>query len=204
MPMLVSCGDATPETSGDGGYLGNSLSLKGPIHYTGKGTFEAGVGDGTITFSQMSPSVDLVTTAVSSADFSQTQNAPGAGLTSLWATIMGGLPSFTVSDTSAKGFVINTIVFHRTSPSVDNLNIYKANYAFTTVVFYAYSDKDVTITASGTYNGPGGTSSDTCDMNFSLKTGWNRVILSRTGAGPYSDTWRIGEEPSGVYWAYGW
>ena len=209
MPVLLSCGGAGGGgTTLDGGYLGNTLSLSGPIWLANgkEGAFQPGDGDGTMTFSmQGSSSVDLVTTAVSGADFSQALSAPTAGVLSLWISVMEGLPSPYVSDESANGIVLNTIVFHVDDPKVDR-SIYLANLEFTTLVFYVYSDRAVSSSAYGIYKEPAGTDTDTCDMSMSLKAGWNRVIMTRTGPvlGPYTDTWRVGEAPSDVRWAYGW
>jgi hypothetical protein len=202
MPLLLSCGGAGGGTTLDGGYLGNTPTLEGPLYVSDKEVFSQNVSDGTITFS-MQPATDLATATVSGGNFSQTLSVP-SGMTQTWDTIMETFAAYSVSDSLAEGFVINMIVYNETSPDKLDLTIWNANSTFTTVVFYAYTDRGVEITAAGAYTGPGRTIPGTCDMSLNLKAGWNRLVMTRAETATYTDTWRLGEAPADTLWASGW
>ncbi len=200
--VLGSC--TTPSEEGDGGFLGASFTIPGPLQYAaGKVDFEPSAFGGTIDFSMQGSAVALASATVTSGEFSVQINAPGAAETSPWNTVLPSSGTLTVSDATAEGYVINTVTFHETDPDKNDLGVFCANFALTTLVYFAYTDKDVHVTATGSYTGPLGAA--TMDMDFSLKVGWNRIVMTRTGtSGSYADTYRIGEAPADVHWAYGW
>jgi hypothetical protein len=185
------------------GFLGGTITLSGPLYYADKEGLLPSPGSGTIDFGSTSPDVVLTTATVTSGAFSVELGVPAT--TAAWSSILPPI-GLTISDPTAQGFVINDIMFHRSDPIADIRAEY-ANETLTTLVYLSYTDKDVDISGSGTYTGPaGGTASDTCIMDFSLKAGWNSIVMTRAGpagVGPYTDTYKNGGVPSDVFWTYG-
>lgn len=108
-----------------------------------------------------------------------------------WTEFMPITPS--VSDSSALACVINTI-----SEDVDDDAITCRNMAATTNIFWACSDKNIGVTASGRTTGPGGVSVN-MTMKVELKKGWNLIILQQTGTvAPSTDTYSVGDLPEDV------
>ena len=147
---LGSC--ATSESdSGDGGYLGSSLTLSGPLYYLDKGGPTVSPADGTLEFAMGGGAV-IGTAAVTDGAFTVTFAAPDAADTAVWSSI---LPiAATISAPAAKGYVITDVLFDRTDPVAVDIPVMNINYALTSFVFLLYTDTDVTITGTGTYDSP--------------------------------------------------
>jgi hypothetical protein len=110
--------------------------------------------------------------------------------------------SLSISDSSAVGYVINSTTFHQTSPLTVDSAVDCSSFHYTTFVYLSYTDKDVDISGTGLYTGPYESAQGTCVMNLSLKAGWNRVVMTRTGSSSYTDTFSVGEAPSDTCWWY--
>lgn len=187
------------------GFLGDTMTLSGPLRYTEKTGFVIAAASGTIEFgSNASPAI-AATATVTNGEFTVGVGAPDSANLSAWGSL---LPpgSWTISDAAAKGYALNEVVFHRTTPSVADINVLYTNFTLTTFVYFLYTDTDVSIAGSATYSAPpNDTPGSTMIMDIDLKAGWNRVVLTRTGpeSGPYSDTYSLAEVPDGAYLAYG-
>lgn len=203
--ILLVLGSCELTGSGDDGYLGGSFTLSEQLQYADKDGFEPSSFSGTIDFGMSGAAAPAFTATVTSGSLSVDFDAPVD--TENWADIVLGMSitgTWDVDDALAEGYVVNDVTFHETSPDVNDLNVLCTDFDLATFVYLVYSDTDVRVTASGTYSAPpNGTDGSTIDMDLALKAGWNRVVLTRTGSGPYTDTYRVAGEPSGVSWAYG-
>jgi hypothetical protein len=190
---------------GGAGFLGDSFTLEGQICVPDKeGPPVAVTWGGDLTFKMMYPAVDLAATAVTGGAFSVEVGTPNPGDLALWVNMLPDVTPtpLTISDGTAKGCTINQIVLNVTTGGTFFGPVTRSNEAQTIQVYWTYTDKDVKVTGTGTYTGPGGTGSDVVNMDLDLKAGWNRIIMTRTGTTSYTDTWTVGDEPAGVYWLY--
>jgi hypothetical protein len=183
--------------SGGSGFLGTSFTLSGQISRLGKDGIEACLEDGDLLFGQGEDT--LFAAPVSSGAFSVQVNSPAPSSLVEWADILPPVTPdpLTVSDGSARGYAVTNVALVVPDFAV---GVSYSNLEGTNLGFFVYTDKDVHISGSGTYSGPNGTDSDNVNFDIALKEGWSRIILSRTGVGPYTDTWRLGDEPAGLYW----
>lgn len=186
--------------SGDGGYLGDTFDVSGPLRFRGKDTFDTPDIDGFLEFACASTTFSE-TAVVDGGAYTVSFGIPDPTDTEPWANLLPPVtPALSISDATAEGLVLNDVLFDRTDPPDDDILVVCSNYDIDVVVWYVYTDKDVTITGSGSYAGPLGT--DTIDIDVSLKAGWNRIIMTIPGSGSTA-VYRLGSMPSGVYWTYG-
>jgi hypothetical protein len=205
--ILLVLGSCELTGGGDDGLLGGSFALSEQLQHADKDGFEPSNYSGTIDFGMAGTAGPAFTATVTTGSFSVDFGVPAETL-NWYDDILLGMSisgSLGVNNSLAEGYVVNDVVFHITDldPDVD-VAVLCTDYDLATFVYLAYSDTDVNVTASGTYSAPpNGTDGSTIDMDLELKAGWNRVVLTRTGSGPYSDTYRVAGEPSSVSWAYG-
>ncbi len=186
--------------SGDGGYLGDSFEVSGPLYLRDKGDFETPDTDGTLEFACISTTFSE-SAVVDGGAYSISFGIPDPAETALWVDILPTVTptALTISDPTAKAAILNNVLYDRVTPAVDNdIMVLCTNYDIDIVVWYVYTDKDVTITGTGDYTGALGTTY--IDMDVSLQAGWNRIIMTITGT---TAEYRLGSMPSGVYWTYG-
>jgi hypothetical protein len=197
MLVLGSCsGAGGGAVGGDGGILGNSFTLSGQIYRNEKGYFgDPWTYDGDLCFAMAGPSEELFLGTAAGGAFSITIGALADPTDKHpWVDILPTAGTVSISDPTATGCVINEVVWDVADPKI-TIHIVRGNAALTTIVYWAYTDKDVHISYTGVYDG-----TNSMDIDANLKAGWSRLISTRTGAGPYLDTIRIGEEPAGVCW----
>lgn len=190
---------------GGPGHLGDSFTLAGQVYTPDKeGPPVAVTWGGDVTFKMAYPAVELAATSVAGGAFSVEVGTPDPGDLASWVNMLPAVTPtpLTISDGTAVGCTINQIVLNVTTDGTFSGPVTRSNEAQTIQVYWAYTDKDVQVTGTGTYTGPGGTSSDTVTMDLSLKAGWNRIIMTRTGTASYTDTYTVDEEPEGLYWLY--
>lgn len=196
--LIVSC-DLTGG-SGDGGYLGDTFDVSGPLRYRDKeGDFDTPDTDGFLEFACTSTTFSE-TAVVTGGAYSISFGIPDPTDTEPWTDLLPPVTptALTISDATAKGLVLNNVLFDRTDPPDEDILVLCSNFDIDIVIWYVYTDKDVTITGSGTYTGPQDT--DTIDMDVTLQAGWNRIIMTVSGT---TAVYRLGSMPSGVYWTYG-
>jgi hypothetical protein len=194
--VLGSCSGAGGGAfGGDGGILGSSFTLSGQIYKNEKGIFgDPWTYDGDLGFAMANPAEELFLGTTAGGAFSITIGAPDPTDKYPWANILPTTGTVSISDSTATGCVINKVVWDVSDPKV-SFDIVRGNVTLTTIVYWAYTDKDVHVSFSGVYDG-----TNSMDIDADMKAGWSRLISTRSGAGPYLDTIRIGEEPAGVCW----
>lgn len=196
--LIVSCDLGAG--SGDGGYLGDTFDVTGPLRFRDKGDFETPDTDGSLEFACASTTFSE-TVVVDGGVYTVSFGIPDPTDTEPWADLLPPVTptALTISDPTAEGCILNNVLYDRVTPAVDDdILVLCSNYDIDIVVWYVFTDKDVTITGSGSYAGPLGT--DTIDIDVSLQAGWNRIIMTVTGT---TAVYRLGSMPSGVYWTYG-
>jgi hypothetical protein len=178
------------------GFLGEEYELSAPLFWQDRGdVLHAYDGkDDVVTFSMSLPAaspIPVFVGAVTAGTVSVHLGTPGAAALKTWAEIMPITP--TVSESAALASVINTISMSSSSDPISCRNADRTRF-----VFWAYSDGDISLAASGATMGPGNVSV-TMSMDIDLKKGWNIIILDRTGTvEPYTDTYTVGDMPGDV------
>jgi hypothetical protein len=176
------------------GFLGEEYELSAPLFWDDiAGVLHAYDGkDDVVTFSMALPAaspIEVFVGALTSGIVSVHFGTPPSAALKTWVEIMPIAP--TVSDSAALGTVINVI-----SKGLSSYAISCRNPAETRFAYWAYSDSDVSLAASGATMGPGGVSVN-MSMDIKLKKGWNIIILDRTGtAAPFTDTYTVGDMPT--------
>lgn len=180
------------------GFLGESFDIEEQLYAMAGDVLTPVTENGTsaVTFSMMGNPVPILLFSGVYTDgmVSAHVSLPAEASLRTWAEILPLDITVDVSDDSAKACVINSIAIPDWPATAEF-----RNPASTKWVFWAYSDSDVTLSASGDTTGPGGVAV-TLSMDIELKQGWNRINLERTGPGaPYTDTYSVGEMPEDIY-----
>jgi hypothetical protein len=180
------------------GFLGDSFTLEGQIYSVDRGdALIAATFSGSIGFVMEGQSDNLNIVAVTNGSFSADIGVPPSPLK--WSDMLPPVtPALTVSDASIDGYILNKIT--ATAGMSTYGTVSRSNVDGSVLVWYIYTESEVEISGTGTYDSPFGDSA-TIVIDAQLKSGWNRMIITRTGsAAPYTDTWTIGKEPDGLYW----
>lgn len=185
------------------GFLGDSFTIDIPVYEDTGTLFPWDYENADATLSMMdstATSTALFPAIINDGNLIADITAPDSSKLKAWDVIIPLTPA--ISDSSALGCVINTIAVEGFPGSISYRNLEKTTY-----VFWTYSNKDVNVTASGDYQGPGNVGA-TMSMDIDLKKGWNLIILNRAhkagikGEPEFTDTYTVGDLPAEVYLIY--
>ncbi len=184
------------------GFLGDSFTLDGQVYGVDKTTIEAIGWDADVTLGML-PGTELFRGTVTDGILNVQVGVPDAIDMQTWGSILPPA-AWDISDTAAKGCIINQVVIDITDPVVTRYAELSdrtgANPNGRTFVFWAYTDADVTIEGGVLGTAHDGASANMV-MDLTLKAGWNTVVLTRTGtAEPFTDTYKTGKQPDGLNW----